>query len=110
MNTVDVGKDFYPRLANRNSRQGDGKHHAEEFRKKYLFSLDNAEAWNQKGPVIEFDFTNVKKIGPSFANEAFAYFTKHAKPKKVLELISFSNISKVHRMIIVHEIESGYYK
>lgn len=105
---VDVGKQFYHRLANRDQRQGDGKYSAVEFRDKYLKFLDNEEAWRTDKEEIVLDFTNVKKIGPSFANEAFAYFTKYAKPERIFKKIVFKNISQVQRMIIHEELDTGY--
>lgn len=109
MSTIDVGTEFYHRLANRDKQQGDGKHTAVEFRRRYLTELDNPDAWTQEIKPILLDFKNVEKIGPSFANEAFAYFTKYAKPEKILERIIFLNISKVQLIIIKQELDSGYY-
>ena len=108
MLTIDVGKEFYPRLANRNKDQGDGKHTAVEFRSRFLADLDNRDAWTKESEPIILDFKNVKKIGPSFANEAFGYFTKYVKPKEFLKKVQFVNISKVQFMIIQEELESGY--
>lgn len=108
MGSVKVATEFYPRLANRNERQGDGKHTAIDFRMRYLGSLDSAEAWHTAGEPIIFDFDGVKKIGPSFANEAFAYFTKYATPMEFLERVHFTNISEVFLLIIREELESGY--
>jgi len=105
---IDVGKDFYPRLANRDRRQGDGKHNAGQFRVKYLSHMDNPEFWAHDAESVTFDFKNVDKIGPSFANEAFAYFTKYAEPKLIKSRIKFVNISEVDRIIIEEEIDSGY--
>lgn len=105
---IDVGKDFYHRLANRNKMQGDGRHTAVEFRTKFLGDFDNAKVWGPHGPTIELDFSNVKKIGPSFANEAFAYFTRFTTPETFLRRVVFVNISKIQRMIIEEELRSGY--
>lgn len=109
---IDIGTEFYPRLANRNRAQGDGKNTAVEFRKKYLQMLDNPEIWktsDQPLKVVALDFKNVKKIGPSFANEAFAYFTQYASPDEFLRAVDLKNISKVQLMIIKEELDSGYY-
>lgn len=106
--TVDVGNEFHYRLANRDKNQGDGKHTAVEFRKRYLDEIDNNDFWSAPRKFIVFDFVNVKKIGPSFANEAFAYFTKYIDPKKILEAIEFRNTTKVQNAIILEELESGY--
>jgi hypothetical protein len=108
MPTIDVGKTFYHRLANRDRNQGDGKHNAVDFRQKFLAALDSAEAWRKEPEPIVFDFTNVKKIGPSFANEAFGYFTKYVKPHEFLKKVQFIHITDVQMMIINEELESGY--
>ncbi len=108
MKTVDVGKEFYHRLANRDEYQGDGMHTAVEFRSKYLSELDKVEAWTTTNEFIVLDFQNVKKIGPSFANEAFGYFMRYTDPKKFVQKIKFINISDVHRIIIKEELESGF--
>lgn len=105
---IDVGKDFYPRLANRDRRQGDGKHNAVQFRTKYLAHMDSPDFWAHDADSVIFDFKNVDKIGPSFANEAFAYFTKYTEPKKIKARIKFVNISEVDRTIIEEEIDTGY--
>ena len=36
---VDVKKQFYHRLTNRDENQGDGKHTAKDFREKFLSTL-----------------------------------------------------------------------
>lgn len=105
---IDVGIDFHHRLANRDDKQGDGKYNAVEFREKYLSELDNKPVWDSKDIFVIFNFQNVKKLGPSFANEAFAYFTQYAKPGRILEKIQFKNISEVKLLIIKEELESGY--
>jgi hypothetical protein len=109
-NIIDVGVDFYHRLANRDPYQGDGKYHAVDFRHKYLSELDNEQAWKTHDAFVQLDFSNVKKIGPSFANEAFGYFTKYATPKQILNKIILKNIKKVSLMIIEEELEAGYKK
>lgn len=106
--TVDVGRDFYPKLTNRDKNQGDGKHTAIEFRDKYLAKLDSKNSWTNSNKFITLDFINVDKIGPSFANEAFAYFTKYADQKTILSKIELINISEVKFLIIVEELDSGY--
>ncbi len=110
MNTIIVAAEFYPRLANRDTRQGDGRHTAVEFRDKFLAVLDSQEAWDNESCVVELDFKGVKKIGPSFANEAFAYFTQYAKPQLILKKICLKNASKVQTKIIEIELETGYSK
>jgi hypothetical protein len=108
LRVIDVGKEFYHRLANRDHNQGDGKHTAVEFRARYLSELDKSTFWENPTPSIAFDFSNVKKIGPSFANEAFAYYTKYAKPERVLVAIEIRNATEVQMAIIQEELESGY--
>lgn len=108
MKSIDVGKDFYHRLANRDQRQGDGRNNAEQFRVRYLSDLDSSEAWIDDSPQIVLDFTNVRVIGPSFANEAFGYFTIYAKPERILQKILFTNISVVDMAIIETELKAGY--
>ena len=108
MKEVDVGGEFHHRLANRNLYQGDGRHTAEQFRQRYLYQLDNEEAWKNDRMSITFNFQNVKKIGPSFANEAFAYFMKYTSPENLKRKIVFKNLSNVQEIIIDEELKSGY--
>jgi hypothetical protein len=106
--TIDVGKEFYHRLANRDERQGDGKHTAVEFREKYLAGFDNPAAWTPTSTIsVTLDFSHVQKIGPSFANEAFAYFGKYASPVEILQRIKIVNASKVQLFIIQQEVEAS---
>lgn len=109
MDSIKVATDFYHKLTNRNKKQGDGLHTAEEFRKKYLARCDNKPFWDGTEKVV-FDFTDVVKIGPSFANEAFAYFMKITNKNKFNAHIKFENISKVQQLIIQQELDSGYSK
>jgi hypothetical protein len=108
MQEIKIATDFYHRLANRDSRQGDGRHTAVEFREKYLSSLDSKAAWGDAGCIVLLDFEGVRKIGPSFANEAFAYFTKYADPETILKKICLKNASNVQSKIIQMELETGY--
>lgn len=108
MKTIDIGEDFFPRLTNRDTRQRDGKYTAVEFREKYLSELDKEEAWKDDSLYINLDFKNVSKMGPSWANEVFAYFTKYSRPEKVLDKIRLINISRVKKSIIKQELDSGY--
>ena len=107
MEVIKISEDFYNRLANRNDRQGDGSHNAIEFRNKYLKKCENQEFW-KGNEIITFDFSGVEKIGPSFANEAFAYFLKYTDPKTLKSKIKFINTTKVQSLIIDEEIKSGY--
>ena len=102
---IDVGTDFYYRLIYIDGRLGEKNYNAVKFKEKYLKYLDNKEAWKFMPEQIIFDFKNVKIIGPTFARDAFGYFTKYASAKKVLETILFANISFAHREIITFEIE-----
>lgn len=108
--TVDVGAEFYPRLRNRNKMQGDGTHTAIEFRDTYLSEFYSQEAWKDNAPGIILDFGKVTRLGPSFANEAFAYFArlKGVTLDKILSKFVFKNISKIKMGIIKVEIEHGY--
>lgn len=108
MKVIDVGNLFYHRLANRNEHQGDGKYTAISFRNRFLKELENEENWKSDEPFICFDFINVHKIGPSFANEAFGYFAKWHKPKDILKKIIFKNISRIQRLIIENELKTSY--
>lgn len=108
MNEIDVGNDFYFRLVNRDKFQGDGQHNATVFRKRYLNDFDSAAAWKDPKNMIVLDFANVKKIGPSFANEAFAYFMKYVSPELFLQRVILKNLSEVMKYIIDIELASGY--
>jgi len=108
MKNVNVGKEFYHRLANRDKRQGDGRHNAEEFRLRYFKELDNKEAWLDDSVFVILDFADVKVVGPSFANEAFAYFTIYATPEQIKKKILFENISVIDTAIIDTELKAGY--
>lgn len=105
---VDIGADFYHRLANRDKFQGDGKNTAVEFRDLYLHDLDSADAWKSDDESIVLDFSKVTILIPSFANEAFAYFTKYAPPERILKKIVLRNISKIKAGIIEEELTNGY--
>ncbi len=105
---INVGKEFAERLLNRDKNQRDGRNNAEDFRKKYLSDLDKKDSWNNETPYIELDFADVTRIGPSWANEAFAYFTKWAKPETILNKIKIIHITKVKKAIIDVELKTGY--
>ena len=70
--------------------------------------LDNEDAWKSKGIAIILDFSNVDTMISSFANEAFAYFTKYASPEQIKKKIKFENISTVKMEIIDIELLNGY--
>ena len=106
---IDIGKVFFHKLANRNHLQGDGKHTAIEFRNKFLKDLDTDEWWLNPNLRIELDFGNVELIGPSWANEIFAYYlTKGLNKKQVLEKIICLNLTKTKTVIINRELDQGY--
>lgn len=108
MKTINIATDFHHRLVNRDERQGDGSHNAIDFREKFLSFLDDPKSWLTDQTEIILDFTGVEKLGPSFANEAFAYFTKYAKPSSIKSKISFINISNVKNETIDIELKDGY--
>lgn len=107
MTTIDVGTEFHPRLANRDKHQGDGKYTAVDFRQRFLSSLDGKEEWNFFESQIALDFKNVKKIGPSFANEAFGYFMQYGPPAEFWKRVVITNITRVQKAIIQEELESA---
>ncbi len=110
MKSIDIGDVFSPNLLNRDHRQIDGKFSAVEFREKYLDFLDNKDVWESDEVTIEIDFRNVRRLGPSWANEAFAYFTQYAKPTRILKKIRLVHITEVKLDIVKQELETGYYK
>lgn len=106
--TIDIGKEFYHRLVNRDKNQGDGAHTALQFREKFLQDLGNQEWWDDSSKWIELDFGNVRTLGPSWANEVFAYYTQFSKPDAILKKIRLKNVSAVKLSIIKNELDSGY--
>lgn len=107
--TIDVGRDFFVDLVNRDTNQGDGLYTAVEFRQKYLGDLMKPEFWMKPKEYIVLDFSHVEVLGPSFANEAFAFFTQYnAKPETILHVIKFDPISRVKLSTIKVELEQGY--
>ena len=110
MKTINIGEEFSPSLTNRDKQQRDGTFTGEQFREKYLAGLDGAEFWGNNETFIALDFHDVKRLGPSWANEVFAYFTQYGKPEEVLKKIKLINITRVKEAIILQEIETGYSK
>ncbi len=110
MKSINIGDEFSPSLTNRDHLQRDGKFTGVEFREKYLIELDSSDQWENDAEFITLDFSNVKRLGPSWANEAFAYFTKYQKPDFILKKINLKNISRVKLAIIKQEVETGYSK
>lgn len=95
MRTVDVGKEFSSALATRNQ--------AIFFCEKFFKDLDISD-WQTDEPFIALDFANVRKISPSFANEAFACFLSVATPERILKKIVLRNLTNVQRMIVNLEL------
>lgn len=110
MNRVDVGKEFSPSLTNRDELQRDGTYTGVEFREQFLSELDDKSKWENDVTIIILNFKNVKRLGPSWANEAFAYFTRYGKPDAILKKIKLENISRVKLTTIQQEIDTGYSK
>lgn len=108
MRTVNIGKEFSSSLTNRDTHQRDGKFTGVEFREKYLGELMTQEQWRNDTPSIVLDFSEVKRLGPSWANEVFAYFTQFGRPEIILKKIQLKNISRVKESIIKQEISTGY--
>lgn len=110
MKSINVGEEFSASLTNRDHLQRDGTFTGVEFRNTFLMELDDDKQWEDNTTFITLDFSNVKRLGPSWANEAFAYFTKYGKPELIFNKIKLVNISRVKLAIITKEIETGYSK
>jgi len=110
MKTINVGVEFSPSLTNRDKQQRDGTFTGVEFREKYLSALDVDDEWKDEKIFVELNFRDVKRLGPSWANEVFAYFTKYGRPSQVLRKIKLVNISRVKEAIIQQELDTGYSK
>jgi len=108
MKRLNIGQDFTPYLTNRNKEQRDGKHTAIEFREKFLSDLEQNAIWESDEAYIILDFDKVERLGPSWANEVFAYFTRNHSPEEILKKIRLENISRVKRQIIEGELRTGY--
>ena len=110
MKTINIGDEFSPSLTNRDGLQRDGTFTGVEFREKYLNELDDEGLWENDEIFVVLDFSNVKRLGPSWANEVFAYFTRFGTPERVLKKIRLDNISRVKMATIKQEIDTGYSK
>lgn len=99
---IDIGRCFHPRLIHRNSWE---PYNAVMFRYQFLRELDCPEAWLPGGKVVCLDFSGVKRISPSFATKAFAYFLKYADAGTIRKHIRIINCSPVIRDIIDLELE-----
>ena len=109
MQSVEIAKQFCSRLVNRDKLQGDGKCSGELFRTQFLQELDSLAWWKDPDTSITLDFSEIETLGPSWANEVFAYFTKFDQsPSKILSKIRLLNISRVKRSTIEMEINAGY--
>lgn len=105
---ISVVNDFKTtELTNRDRFQRDGSFNGEDFRKKYLKDFDSKEAWRNSDPEIEIDFEGVTKLGPSWANEVFAHFTRYASPKNILSKFVLTGLSEVKQSIIDVELKKG---
>jgi len=105
---VKVAQEFSDRLVNRNQYQGDGTFTAQDFIRKFLVVFDDPYIWEENTPTITFDFIDVKRISPAFANEAFAYFLQYTNKDKLLKHFVFENIDSIDLMIVEHELNNGY--
>ena len=102
-------KVFSKILRNRNKNQTDGQNTGEDFRKKYLEELDSKDWWDDDNKKIILDFEDVITIGPSWANEVFAYFCKfNVDSKKFFEKIIIKNLSNIKEETIKTEIDGGH--
>lgn len=104
---IDIGSEFSDYLVNRNKLQGDGSFTAIEFREKFLQELENEHWWNSNN-TITLNFKNVVTLGPSWANEVFAFYTDKYAKDLIKKKIIFKDLSVVKREIIDQEIDSGY--
>lgn len=105
---INVAAEFSDYLVNRNNLQGDGTKTGEDFRTQFLLDLENDSWWDKSENIIIFNFKDVRTIGPSWANEVFAYYANKRNKSTVLSHLKFENISPVKLEIIELEIESGY--
>lgn len=105
---IDIASEFTPRLVYRDKHQGESEFNAIKFRDKFLQALEEEEWWENDSMYVELDFSGVKTLGPSWANEIFAYYTSKYKPKIILQKIRLVNITEVKKAIIKLEIETGY--
>lgn len=108
MSEVVKVAEFGSFLVNRNSLQGNGKCNGEQFRSKYLSNLEKDTWWNDSSTNIILDFSGVDTLGPSWANEVFAYYTDIYTPAQILKKIVLVGLSRVKSTIIETELEAGY--
>ncbi|HLD99860.1 MAG TPA: STAS-like domain-containing protein [Bdellovibrionota bacterium] len=80
-----------------------------EFREQFLQDLESSEWWSDPKKTLVLDFAGVTRLGPSWANEVFAYYTKdNRKPDEILQKIQLKNISPVKLETIQVELKNGY--
>lgn len=106
--TIEIAKEFSDYLVNRNERQGDGTKTGVEFRATFLKPLESDEWWNDDKETLVLDFDRVSTIGPSWANEVFAYYTDKHSVGEIRSKILLKNLSPIKKEIVDIEIESGY--
>ena len=105
---INVAQDFSPVLRNRNKLQTDGLYTGEEFRETFLKEADCKEWWSNKD-TITLDFDGVITLGPSWANEAFAYFSQYGiNFEKMKKKFIFLNLTEVKKRIIENEVNEGH--
>lgn len=105
---IAIADEFSHDLMFRFKKQ-DKKFSAEAFREQFLSALNAQEWWANSNSKIIINFENVDTLTPSWANEAFAYYTKSlANPSQIKERIDFQNLSTIKRQIIEREIQRGY--
>lgn len=107
---IDIGKEFSSILRNRNSKQTDGLNTGESFRTRFLSGdIDTQEWWDDDSKSIEIDFSNVSTLGPSWANEVFAYFTIYnVNFPKIQQKFGFKGLDDLWEEIIEEEVTQGY--
>lgn len=109
MRSVDIGNEFSKIIVNRANYQGNGRNTATEFRNQFLSELEDIRIWKTDDPVIELDFSSVRSISTSFANELFAYYLRYTTSKdRILRKIKLTNLSPLKKNMIEREIEKGY--
>ena len=90
--------DFSKYLRCRDENQFDGRYSGKEFRNTYLRELNSPDWWRSV-KKINIDFTEVQTISPSWANEAFAFFTRFTSPCMIKNKIIFSNIKELKKLL-----------
>lgn len=108
MKVINIATEFSNELTNRDEHQRDGKNNGKQFRNDFLAELEKEEAWKNDNCFAQLNFKDVIKLGPSWANEVFAFYTKYAKPEKILKKLDIINISQVKIATIKLEMEKGY--